>query len=118
MPLPEDLRSTLFELIVLIDRASRRYRSTFVYLPPPEAPDHLLRFFDFAERASVEARAAIENDGRQLDAPSYELRPPDPRIGRRLRERIALRRAMRRSSIPPFPPRPPERPRPTPGVSH
>ncbi len=106
MPCPDEIRPLLHELLYVIERTQRVYRSTFVHAPPPDRGDGFARLIDLADRTAHQTRTVLDADSAAR-SPAYEFRPFGPFLGPTLAQRM---RARRMASPPPMPP--PSSPRP------
>jgi hypothetical protein len=93
MPFPDEIRPLLHELLYVIDRTSRMYRSTFVHAPPQNDQNGFIRFLDLADRTAMQARLVLSEDSaaRGLD---YEFRPFGHFLGPTLADKMRARRAI------------------------
>lgn len=90
-PLPFEFRSILFELLYVLNRTSRLYRSDVLYAPAEIDAPAWKRLCSLAERTATQTQHILDGSSqpRGMDC---ELRPP---ISQDLEAKLLARRALR-----------------------
>jgi len=99
LQIDEPFRTSLYELLYLLDRATRLYRQRVERTSPATDMQELAVWCDLADRTLVQARNILDAESSTRGM-RYELKPPEPYIAKMLSEQIIARRALR------TPPRP------------